>query len=140
MPNHSCIIKISKLLRKLRKDQTSRQERWQKLHGDEAPIDYISRRGLLLCYSSQDYLKNRPKRVSTEKLEQFDKLQTAIGLIPSMKIVPNLPGKKVNLSSKKQHKIKKTALQIWKNFDLNAFTVLKALVKQKKFPVQGLGL
>lgn len=133
MPNHSSATKISKLLRKLREEQASRKTRWQKLHGDEAPVDYTSRRGLLLCYSSQDYLNRRLKRVSAEKLKQFDKLQAAIGLIPSMEIVPALPGKKTNLSSKKQHKIKQVTLRVWKNFDLNAYAVLKALLKQNKF-------
>ena len=133
MPNHSSATKISKLLRKLREEQASRKTRWQKLHGDEAPVDHTSRRGLLLCYSSQDYLHRRLKRVSAEKLKQFDKLQAAIGLIPSMEIVPALPGKKANLSSKKQHKIKQVTLRVWKNFDLNAYAVLKALLKQNKF-------
>ena len=62
MANHSRITKISKLLRKLRKDQASRKMRWQKFHADEAPIDYISRRGLLLCCWAEDLRRRRPSK------------------------------------------------------------------------------
>lgn len=75
MPNHSRVTKISKLLRKLRKEQASRKMRWQKLNGDEAPIDYISRRGLLLCYSSEDYPIKHRRRSKNESLNSFENAQ-----------------------------------------------------------------
>ena len=75
MPNHSRATKISKLLRKLQRDQASRQMRWQKLHGNEAPIDYISRRGLLLCYSAEDYPIKHPRRSKNRSLNSFENAQ-----------------------------------------------------------------
>lgn len=56
-------------------DQASRKTRWQKIHGDEAPIDYISRRGLLLCYLAEDHPIKRQRPSKNERLHTFENPQ-----------------------------------------------------------------
>ena len=75
MTNHTRITKIISLLQAIRKNQASRKMRWQKLHGDEAPIDYIGRRGLLLCCGAEDYSIRHRRRSKNGKLHVFENPQ-----------------------------------------------------------------